>query len=177
MWRRGGCCFVRCTNKSVNDPVSSFVQGDSPPTLPPGTPFVCTLVPMWPFTRFSWPSFRRVCTDSQSEGACSSECSGENLQGRFRTNFMVRDMDVPAPNVHDGSSWTGCPCEEGPNWPSTRRWCVHCTVMALHDDKLPSVMGLHGSRKAEERSHVPGAPQSPQTQLVVISGGWRLVVT
>ena len=41
------------------------------------------------------------------------------------------------------SSWTGCPCEEGPNWPSTRRWCVHCTVMALHDDKLPSVMGLH----------------------------------
>ena len=44
-----------------------------PPTPPPGTPFVCTLVPMWLFTRFSWPSSRRVCTcrDAQSEGVCS----------------------------------------------------------------------------------------------------------
>ena len=66
-------------------------------------------------------------------------------RGRVRTNLMVRDTDVPAPTMMEEGwrSWTGCPCEEGPNWPSTRRWCVHCTVMALHDDKLPSVMGLH----------------------------------
>ena len=69
-------------------------------------------------------------------------------RGSVRTNLMVCvtwTCRLPTSMMEEGwrSSWTGCPCEEGPNWPSTRRWCVHCTVMALHDDKLPSVMGLH----------------------------------
>ena len=97
-------------------------------------------------------SSRRVCTcrGAQSEGVYFGECSCENLQrspGTRSHQSMVRDMDVPAPDVHDGRRLEVVvdllQLRGGPNWPSTRQWCVHCTVMALHDDKLPSAMGLH----------------------------------
>ena len=78
----GGAVLYVAPTSPGNDAASSFVPGDFPPTPPPGTPSVCALVPMWPFTRFSGPSSRRVCTcrGAQSEGVYSGECSGENLQ-------------------------------------------------------------------------------------------------
>ena len=101
-------------------------------------------------SRISWPSSRRVCTcrDLNRREHALQSVLARNLQGTFSHQFHGASRGtcrLPMSMTEEGwrSPWTGCPREEGPNWPSTRRWCVHCTMMALHDDKLPSVMGLH----------------------------------
>ena len=164
--KRGRSGTVRCTNKLGNDTASSLVPGDSLATRHPGTPSVCTLVLMWPFARFSWPSSRRGCTcrGAQSEGVFSGKCPDENLQR--------------SPGTEEGwrSSWTGVALARRANWPPKRRWCVHCTVTALQTTSCRVRWGCTESSQAEERSHAPGAPRSPaDAQLVV--GGWRPVVT
>ena len=182
-WRRGWSGSVRGTNKSGNDAVSSFVQGDSPPTPPPSTPSVGTLVPMWPFTRFSWPSSRRVCTCSMLLRMFWRESAEKPGDAFAPISWCVTWMcRLLMSMTEEGwrSSWTGCPCEEGPNWPSTRRWCVHCTVMALHDDKLPSAMGLHwkpqgGRKKPRTRSSsVPADVHNWWSSLWRLAAGGHL---
>ena len=61
-------------------------------------------------------------------------------RGRVRTNLMIRDMDIPVPNVHDGrrlEAWLmGCRSAVGLSWPPTQQWCAPCTETERQGDRL-----------------------------------------
>ena len=95
-------------------------------------------------------------------------------RGRVRTNLMVRDMDVPAPNVHDRRRLEvvldGCDCEGGPLSIDTT------VVCALHRDGTPrrqaaecDGVALKAARRRKEATYPELLGPRRRAQLVVIA--------
>ena len=94
--------------------------------LPP----LCTLVPVWPFTRLDCRGHHRsACSRAgilghrghPMESVMARIC--REAGARVRTNIMVRDLDLGVFNQLDGWRLVS-PCGEVPNLPSTPRWCL-----------------------------------------------------
>ena len=95
-------------------------------------------------------------------------------QGRVRTNVMVRDMDLPQPDVHDGRRLEvvvdGLPLRGGAQWLWTRQWFARCTAMAGHVAERPIMTGvaLTAARRKKERTYPELLGPRRRAQLVVI---------
>ena len=83
-----------------------------------------------------------LCT---SRGVLARIC--RKAQGRVRTNVMVRDMDLPQPDVHDGRRLEvvvdGLPLRGGAQLVVARQWFARCTATAGHVAGRLIMTGLH----------------------------------
>ena len=139
-----------------------------------------TLVPMWPSNRRFWLSLGCVCTSSgaQSKGFRGGEHLGHDLQRGASASAhqcMVRDMDFPQPDVHDGRGLEvvvdGLPLRGG------AQLAVATMVCALHRDGRPrrgavdhDGVALTAARRKKERTY----PELPWTsEEGSACGYWR----
>ena len=96
--------------------------------------------------------------------------------GRVRTNLLVRDVDVPAPNASDGrrlEAVVDClPVRGGPRWPSTP------PAMARQDGEPTRTVAWLSGGTEEERTHIPRTPWPASTGATCgrCSGSWRSLV-
>ena len=105
-WPVLGCCVARHAIKLHHSDSSPPLSCPAAAQAPPSPPSDCSHLPMWPPTRFLWPSSCSVLLGLLArrgfamQNAVARVC--RETGARVSTNVMVRDLDLLAPQALDG---------------------------------------------------------------------------
>ena len=151
-WPLLGCCVVRhaiMLPHSDSSPPLSCLAAQTPPSPPSD----CSHLPMWPPTRFLWPSSCSVCAVRVGwTGICCGECSGQSMPRGRRPGFHQRDGSRP-----------------GPTGPTSTRWPTAGSCRR----RPPAVWGhaaRHRSTLVSPRTHPELIGPRTRSRLVVLAG-------
>ena len=151
-----------------------------PPRLPP--PSCLSNLSMWPSNRRAWPPSRSV-RQSWSVGeagvllsrALPPECA-EKAGTRVSTNVMVRDLDLRAPDVHDGRRLEvvaeGLPLFGGAQLAldTTLFSALHCDGSARPHAANVDGVALVAARRRKELTYPKLVGPHSRARLVVLAG-------